>query len=170
MFEPYSNRAIRVFFTARHLAGYSGSEGIRTEHLILAMIYEDQSRLGEAMEDYLPDFEGSWQQSSPMRTAFFAPEVAARLIQDFKILIGTGEPLPSHIDMPLTLDARRMIDAAHELAVTHGAKLVLPLQLLAAALGGTESQSNAILRAAGIEIEAVQKAIQITDVIPPSAT
>ncbi len=160
MFEPYSNRAIRVVFTARHLAGYSGSDFIRTNHIILAMIYEDQNRLDEAMEGCLPDFEGSWQQPTPMRTAFFAPEVAARLIQDFKTLIGTGEPLPRHVDMPLAMEARRMLDAAHELAVTHGAKLVMPLHLLAAALGETESQSNAILRAAGIEIEAVLKAIQ----------
>ena len=176
MFEPYSPRAIRVVFTARHLAGYSGTDGIRTEHLILAMIYEDQNRLDEAMEGCLPDFEGSWQPRTPMRTAFLAPEVAAKLIQDFKVLISTGEPLPSHIDMPLTPDARRMLDAAHELAVTHGAKLVMPLHLLAAALGETESQSKALLRAAGVETEAVLKAIiekrpaQSTDVIPPSAT
>jgi hypothetical protein len=53
-----------------------------------------------------------------------------------------------------------MLVAAHELAVTHGAKLVMPLHLLAAALGEAESQSNALLRAAGVEIAAVLKAIQ----------
>lgn len=160
MFEPYSLRARRVVFTARHLAGYSGTDFIRTEHIILAMIYEDQNRMDEAMEGCWPDFEGSWQQRTPMRTAFFAPEVAARLIQDFKTLIGTGEPLPSHVDMPLALDAKRMLEAAQELAVTHGAMLVGPLHLLAAALGEKESQSSALLRAAGVEIETVLKAIQ----------
>jgi ATP-dependent Clp protease ATP-binding subunit ClpC len=157
MFEPHSLRARRVVFFARHLAGYSGSDGIRTEHLILAMIYEDQNRLDEAMEGYLPDFKGSWLEPTPMWTAFFAPEVAARLIQDFKTLIGTGEPLPSHIDMPLAIEAKRTLVAAHKLA---GAKLVMPLHLLAAALGEAESQSNALLREAGVEIETVLKAIQ----------
>jgi hypothetical protein len=56
MFEPYSFRARRVIMLALHLAGYSGSDFIRTDHIILAMIYEDQDKLNEALEALSLDF------------------------------------------------------------------------------------------------------------------
>jgi ATP-dependent Clp protease ATP-binding subunit ClpA len=155
MFEPYSIRARRVIFVARHLAGRAGAHAIRTDHIILALIYEDQDRVQEALEQ--PDLFLTSEEPAAARTAFFAPEVAAKLIQDFKTLIGTGEPLPTHVDMPLTLEAKRMLGSAHALA---GVKAVVPLHLLAAALGETDSSGNGLLREAGVEKEAVLKAIQ----------
>jgi hypothetical protein len=59
--------------------------------------------------------------------------------------------------MPLTLEAKQMLAAAQALA---GAKTVEPLHLLAAALGEQESRSSALLREAGVEKEAVLKAIE----------
>jgi hypothetical protein len=42
MFEPFSERARRVVFFSRKVAGRRGASAIEAEHLIEALILEDQ--------------------------------------------------------------------------------------------------------------------------------
>jgi ATP-dependent Clp protease ATP-binding subunit ClpC len=43
MFERYTKRASRTIFSARYIAGQTGSWAIETEHLLLGLLKEDQS-------------------------------------------------------------------------------------------------------------------------------
>src|SRR5258706_15011806 len=103
--EAYSIRALRVIFISRHLAGHFGSDLITPGHLILALIYEDQDRMQEALDHPGPLF---LTPPAPIRTPFFTPETAAELIREFKATIGAGTSLPADVDMPLRSDAARL--------------------------------------------------------------
>jgi hypothetical protein len=50
-FEAYSERARQVIFIARHIAGRHGSALIHLDHLLLAIIHEDQGETSSVLSD-----------------------------------------------------------------------------------------------------------------------
>jgi hypothetical protein len=54
MFEGYSERARVVIIIARYRAGTDGCDQIDLDHLILALILEDQNRIEEALAGFVP--------------------------------------------------------------------------------------------------------------------
>ena len=168
MFESFSERARRVVFYSRKVAGRRGASAIEAEHLIEALILEDQ---------------GDYEKLSPERSAgtaaqrmrphrpFFTAETAATIQRGLEALMpGNAQHLPDSADMPVSETGQRVMLGAKELSeelrhkpatpsriqVGH----VEPLHMLAVALSDDTSAVAEVLKQAGVTEEAVMAAIK----------
>jgi ATP-dependent Clp protease ATP-binding subunit ClpC len=92
MFEPYTERARRALFFARHEASVLGTPLIDTEHLLLGLLRECQDATCRILE------------GTGLSYAVVRREVQA-----------ASDPLPTALDIPFTHDAMRALrDAAAE--------------------------------------------------------
>jgi ATP-dependent Clp protease ATP-binding subunit ClpC len=102
MFERYTEVARRSIFFARYEASQAGSPYIETEHLLLGILYADESitaRLGAAHA------------------------TRESLRQEILTHIPTGKKTTVSVDLPISKECRRVLDfakdAAHELKQDH---------------------------------------------------
>jgi ATP-dependent Clp protease ATP-binding subunit ClpA len=180
MFEPFSERARRVVFFSRKVAGRRGASTIEAEHLIEALILEDQgdyaklfpevSAPGTAvpvMRTHRPFFAG---ETAPHRP-FFTAETAAKIQRGLEILMpANAQRLPDSADMPVSETGQRVMLGAKELSeeLRHEPATpsrmqeahVEPLHMLAAALSDDTSAVAEVLKQAGVTKEAVMTAIE----------
>jgi ATP-dependent Clp protease ATP-binding subunit ClpA len=168
MFESFSERARRVVFYSRKVAGRRGASAIEAEHLIEALILEDQ---------------GDYEKLSPERSAgtaaqrmrphrpFFTAETAATIQRGLEALMpANAQHLPDSADMPVSETGQRVMLGAKELSeelhhepatpsriqVGH----VEPLHMLTVALSDDTSAVAEVLKQAGVTEEAVMAAIK----------
>jgi ATP-dependent Clp protease ATP-binding subunit ClpA len=169
MFEPFSERARRVVFFSRKLAGRRGASSIEVEHLIEALILEDQGDYAKL----LPEMRvlGTAVQVTRPHRPFFTAEAAAEIRRGLEPLMpANAKPLPESVDMPLSDAGQRVILGAKEMSeemrgeetspshirVGH----VQPLHMLAAALSDETSATAEVLKQVGLAKETVITAIK----------
>jgi ATP-dependent Clp protease ATP-binding subunit ClpA len=180
MFEDFSERARRVIFFSRKVAGERGAAAIEVEHLIEALLLEDQADYAKMFpESAVP---GAARMALPTHRPFFTTEVAAEIQRRLEPLMPSkAQPLPGSVDMPVSDALAELFATAIKLGeelrseparpsrmqVGHPARPsriqaghVQPLHLLAAALSDETSATAEVLKQAGITKEAVIPAIK----------
>jgi hypothetical protein len=169
MFEDFSERARRIIFFSRILAGRRGGPRIEAEHLIEALILEDQAEYPKMF------LEGSAPHTArmalPAHRPFFAAEVAAEIRRGLEpLMFSTAKALPTSLDMPVSDAALRVLRGAKELrqelrgepatpSPIHVGD-VEPLHLLAAALSDATFATAEVLKRVGLTKETVIAAIK----------
>jgi hypothetical protein len=165
MFQDFSERARRIVFFSRILAGRGGAPSIEVEHLIEALILEDQAEYPKMFS-----LETTVAAAAVPHRAFFTAQVAAEIRRGLEPLMPSkAKPLPTSVDMPLSDAAQRLLMAAKELSEDlHGpatpsriqVQHVEPLHLVAAVLSENTSATAGILKQAGVASETVIAAIK----------
>jgi hypothetical protein len=166
MFEDFSERARRIVFLSRKMAGRRGAPAIEVADLIEALVVEDQ---GDFLKVFQEDASRAvW--SMPQYRAFLSAETAAEIQQGLEPLLPKANPSPDSVDMPVAEALKDLFAAAIKLGeelrgeparpsriqVGH----VEPLHLLAAALSDETSAIAEVLKQAAISKEAVIAAIK----------
>jgi len=136
MFERYTEKARRVIFFARYEAIHYGSRTIDTEHLLLGILREE------------PDMTARILDNS---------ELQLRLREEIEKRIVASDRLPSPMEVPLSLDAKKILNLAMEEAQDFGQRAVGPEHLLLAILHFEKCLAAEILRAQGITLEIARK-------------
>jgi hypothetical protein len=169
MFESFSERARRIVFFSRKVAGERGAAAIGVEDLTQALVLEDQADYAKAFAESA--VRGAARMALPKHRPFFTAEIAVEIQRRLEPLMASkAEPLPTSVDMPVS-DALQVLFAT---AIQLGEELrgeparpsriqvghVEPLHLLAAALSDETSATAEVLKRAGITKEAVIAAIK----------
>jgi ATP-dependent Clp protease ATP-binding subunit ClpA len=168
MFESFSERARRVVFYSRRLAGRRGASAIEAEHLIEALILEDQGDYARLLPE---GRAGTAVQGMRPHRPFFTAETAAKIQRGLEPLIpANAQGLPESVDMPVSETGQRVILGAKELSqeLRHEpttpsrmqAGHVEPLHMLAVVLSDDTSAVAEVLKQAGVTKEAVMTAIE----------
>jgi ATP-dependent Clp protease ATP-binding subunit ClpC len=155
LFELYSDRARRIIFLTRAIAGRGGAAALEPEHLIESLVVEDQGRLADALgwpREHL------MQGLNPSRS-LLSPETAAEIVSRLELTSVKSEPIPDSMDMPMSPALGRTLKSAMALKEELKQKSVEPLHLLAAELS-QDSKAAQILKDAGLTTEAVIAAIK----------
>jgi Clp amino terminal domain, pathogenicity island component len=166
MFEDFSERARRIIFLSRKMAGRRGASAIGVDDLIEALVVEDQ---GDFLKLFREDASGA-VRPMPQYRAFLSAETAAEIQQRLEPLLPKANPSPDSVEMPVSDALEELLAAAIKLGeelrgepampsriqVGH----VEPLHLLAAALSDETSATAEVLKQAGISNEAVIAAIK----------
>ena len=160
MFERYSERARHIIFLTRLRAGQSGAAVIGTEHLVEALVLEDQGKLADALGVAPGSFRTFATSVSRPSVPFLAPETASAILEKLQEILPHGKAIPDNVDMPTSTALSRAFDAALTLKTELHHKEVEPLHLLAAVLGEEPSQVSDTLRGFGISKEGVITAIK----------
>lgn len=168
MFDAFSDRARRIVFLSRKMAGRRGAAAIEVEDLIAAAVAEDQG-------DFLKVFSenaaaGAYVPVLPQHHPFLVAETAADVRRRLEPLLPAAKALPDSVDMPLSDELQEVLAVAIKLgeelgkgssASTHiRVGHVQPLHLMAAALAKETSATAQVLKQAGISKEAVIAAIE----------
>ena len=169
IFGALSLRAAQVLMLARVRAGAEGAEKIDLDHLLAALIMEDQGILLKAMMGYLglaseteigrpaPIVPDPFESLRP----FLPADLASDLLQRIQASAVTGrQPVDRSTDMPTADPVANTFKVAHDLAKELHHNQVEPLHLLAAALMEESGVGTAALRRAGITAEKVRHAMQ----------
>jgi ATP-dependent Clp protease ATP-binding subunit ClpA len=168
MFEDFSERARRIVFFSRKVAGERGAGAIGVEDLMQVLVLEDQADYAKLFtESAVP---GASRMAVPTHRPFLTAEVAREIQRGLEPLMQSkAKSLPTSVDMPLSEAAQRVLLAAMELSeVLRGPAMpsriqvqqVEPLHLVAAVLSENTSATAEILNQAGIASEAVIAAIK----------
>lgn len=163
MFDKFSISARRVVFWARYEAGRLGFEAIKSEHLLLGFIQEDQGDVPTILRD-----RGIDRVISPIAAAmpsekqFLDSETAIKFRVEFSAPGPLNDPLASSVDMPLSEDAASALMAGQGHA--HGAT-VGRLHLLWGLLENGESRLARFAVECGVTKELVENAIRGEDVL-----
>jgi hypothetical protein len=168
MFDTFSDRARRIVFFSRILAGRQGASAIEVEHLVEALVLEDQAEYPKMFEE--SNAPETSRMALPAHRPFLTAEAATEIRRGLEPLMPSkAKPLPTSMDMPLSEAVQRVLLAAYELSeelrgpakpsriqVQH----VEPLHLVAAVLSENTSATAGILNQAGVASEAVIAAIK----------
>jgi hypothetical protein len=131
MFERYTEKARRCIFWGRYEASTDGSPTIECEHLLLGMLRENHSLLGD-------DVDG------------------AKFTEVLRLEITRGRSerpaISTSVDMPLADDAKRVLTFGAEEAERMGHKHIGPEHLLLGMLREGGSLAARLLRQHGIEL------------------
>lgn len=138
MFERYTEKARRVIFFARYEASLFGGRAIESEHLLLGLLHEDKN----LVRSFAPD----WPLTKHIRA-----EIRKR--------VTIGEKLPVTVDLPLSLDCKRILTYALNEAEYLKHRYVSTEHLLIGMLRETDSLAAEILRGHGLNLDAVQTEI-----------
>lgn len=161
-FEGYSERAKHVIFVARHIAGRYGSSRLDLNHVLVALIYEDQGEVWKPLSD-VPELQGlSKRFPAQAHRPYLPSDVASSVLHRLEGALPRGKPLPSSTDVPMSPDLKETLGTAAGLRERFGQEQVEPLHILAAALADESNPGVAILRQAGITPEKVLDAMRPT--------
>jgi len=155
LFELYSDRARRIIFVTRAIAGRRGAAALEPEHLIEGLVVEDQGKIAEALG--VPR-EHMMQGLNPSRS-FLSPETAAEILRRLQLAATKSDAIPDSIDMPMSSALGRTLKSAMALKEELKQQRVEPLHVLAAELS-QDSKAAEILKDLGITTEAVIAAIK----------
>ena len=139
MFERYNEQARRVIFFARYETSEFGGTIIETEHLLLGLIRVDQTVGG-----LLP--HGSMES--------FRQEIGARVPRRKRV--------PASIDLPLSSECKRILKYAGEEADRLQHRNIGTEHLLLGILREEKCTAAEILRARGLQLEAVRESLART--------
>ena len=138
MFERYTEKARRVIFFARYEASQYGSRYIKTEHLLLGLLREDKA----LSLRFLPSGAGE-----KIRGAIDAHVPKRKMI-------------PTHVDLPLAEDSKRVLTAAANEADDLGHEYIGTEHLLLGLLGEEQSFATDVLRKYGPPLEHLKKQLR----------
>jgi ATP-dependent Clp protease ATP-binding subunit ClpA len=169
MFESFSERARRVVFFSRRLAGRRGAAAIEAEHLIEALILEDQGDYAKLLPER--SAPGTAVQGTRPHRPFFTAETAAKILHGLEALMpADAQGLPESVDMPVSETGQRVMLGAKELSeeLHHEPATpsrirtghVEPLHMVAVVLSDDTSAVAEVLKQAGVTKEAVMTAIE----------
>jgi len=136
MFERFTEKARRVIFFSRYEATQYGSTHIDTEHLLLGLIREHR----EVVEQFLPS-------------------VAADIRTEIVKSIPQRSRISASVEVPLTTDAKEVLNRAIEESERLGHRQVGTQHLLAGMLMVPESAAARILNSRGVKLDAIRKAM-----------
>ena len=89
-----------IVFVARYRSGKDGVSAIDLDHLIEAIIFEDQGKLADALDEkFNPVFEHKAQ--------FFSTEIASELMSKIQQLFQRQKSIPTSVDMPISDGVKR---------------------------------------------------------------
>src|SRR5271170_1186157 len=140
MFEAYTEQARRVIFFSRYEASEFGHPYIEADFLLLALMREDKSILTRwlgADADYLRE------------------EVERQLPRH--------EKTSTSVDLPLSNEAKRVLEHASEEAGRLGNSQITPEHLFLGLLRDPQSRPGRLLLDHGVDIEAVRLAVTHRD-------
>jgi ATP-dependent Clp protease ATP-binding subunit ClpA len=132
MFEKYNEKARRTIFFARYEASAFGSPVIETEHLLLGLIREDKS--------ILTYYLGDRTTSVGMREAILK-------------LIEMKPSTPTHIDLPLSNECKRILAYGAEEAMRLDSKDIETPHLMLGILREEQCFAARMLRENGLRLE-----------------
>jgi len=154
VFEQYSDRARAIVFVARYRSGKDGAAAMDTDHLIEAIIFEDQGKLADAL-----DKENLLSPIFEPKPHFFSEQFASELLMKIQQMLPHQDPIPTSVDMPVSADLARTFEVAKTLMEDLNHRQVEPLHLLAAALS-EQSEAAKFLSAVGVTSEHVLTALK----------
>jgi ATP-dependent Clp protease ATP-binding subunit ClpA len=157
-FDQFSERAKRVLFLMREVAGTNGETAlIEPFHLLEALIREDQGEFAARMSNVRAIAPKSELRPDP----FFSKGTAtAVLVKLERISPPKAEPIPLSTDMAAAAALQRIFTNATELARQLHNDEVEPLHMLGALLSAESEPSSDILKQVGISRDAAIAAIQ----------
>ncbi len=141
MFERYTEMARRVVFFARYEASQFGSHYIKTEHLLLGLLREDK-HLSQRVFPPSHAFEQSVRRVVTERTP-------------------VSEKVSTSVDMPLSMESRRVLTYAAEEAEQLKYAFISPDHILLGLLREQQGLAAEILAPLHLDIQAIRE--QITD-------
>jgi ATP-dependent Clp protease ATP-binding subunit ClpA len=137
MFERYTDRARQVIFFARYDASALASSSIDTEHLLLGLLREGEGIAGRIF-----------------KRSKLSYEVVRREIEARGRL---QAPTPTSVDMPLSPEAKRVLQHASEEAERMDASHIGTEHLLLGLLRESECLAADILTSKGLHLEEVRE-------------
>ena len=149
MFEHFTEKARRVIFFARHEASTFGSREITAEHLLLGLLRENLSVANQYFH-------------SPG-----APESIRKRLEE---QLPRGEKLPTSADLPLSVDARRVLAHAIEASIRLKHKDVTPAHLLMGLVQLENSLAARVLRDHEVTIPEITEKMPKAEFTPQSET
>jgi hypothetical protein len=136
MFERYTQQARRVIFFARFEASQYGSPYIETEHLLLGLLREDPE----------------------LQRRFLGPtSIAAEIRTEIERQITRRERISTSVEMPLTLECKKVLTLAAEEADRLGHRHVGTEHVLLGMLGVEGSLAARLLRERGLKLAAIRE-------------
>ena len=141
MFERYTEAARRTLFSARYMAGQTGSSCIESEHLLLGILVTDK---GLAQR-----FLGS-------------PWAAEEVWKKIELAKAVGEPSPAPGDIPLSNENKRALAYGAEEAFRLSHKHIGSEHLLLGLMREEKSFGAEILRERGLRLETMRKQLKRT--------
>jgi ATP-dependent Clp protease ATP-binding subunit ClpA len=164
MFEQYSDRARRVVFLSRKIAGRRGAAEIGVEDLIESLVVEDQGDFAKVFSEHMgADVAVQW---TGKHQPFFTVETATAIHRGLEpMLASKGEALADSVDMPLSSATKAVLEGAQKLSEdlhqNSGISAHIgPLHLVAATLADESSEVAIVLKQAGVSREAAIAAIR----------
>lgn len=134
MFERYTEKARRVIFFARYEASQCGADAIGAEHLLLGLLREDQALAAR----FLPVGSGAVRQKI----------AANNSVQPY---------VPTHVDLPLSAEAKQALAFAAEEAQRLEHKHIGTEHLLLGLLRAETSLAATVLGECGLRLDAVRE-------------
>jgi ATP-dependent Clp protease ATP-binding subunit ClpC len=141
MFLRYTEKARRVIFSARYMAGRAGSPNIDTEHILLGLLRVDKSLAARIL-------------GSPWA------------VRDVWEAVGKIKPVQDKTaapkEIPLTKESKRVLNFAFEEADAVSHKHVCTEHLLLGLLREKESLASRILFERGVNLDSIREALMQT--------
>jgi ATP-dependent Clp protease ATP-binding subunit ClpC len=149
MFEKYTETARKVVFVARYEASRFGSENIETEHLLLGILRTD----------------------GPLALRLLkGPEKIESIREQVEKQFPRREMVSTSVDLPLSLECKRVLDYGAEEAERLNQKHIAPEHLLLGLLREKQCVASKILIKAGLTASQLrQEAIRLAPASTPSA-
>jgi uncharacterized protein (TIGR02246 family) len=136
MFERYTKNARRVVFFARYEASEYGSAYIETEHMLLGLLREDPFLMTKCLK---PGAQGT-----EIRT-------------EIEKHITRHERISTSVEVPLTDESKKILELAAEESKRLGQRHIGTEHLLLGMLRMETSLAGKILRARGVNMEALEE-------------
>jgi haloalkane dehalogenase len=141
MFERYTEKARRVIFFARYEASQFGSVSIEPEHILLGLLREDRY----LVEHFFPE-----------------PAAAAESIRkEIEQRMPLREKLPASVDLPLSPQAKRVLNLADEESSGLGHRNIGTGHLLLGILREPKTIAGEILQERGLILDKVREEIRM---------
>jgi ATP-dependent Clp protease ATP-binding subunit ClpA len=158
MFEDFSERARRLIFFSRKVAGERGAAASEVEDLMQALVLDDQADYAKVFpKSAVP---GAARMELPTHRPFFTAEVAAEIQRKLEPLLPNAGPVRDSLDMPVSPALVRILKAVKDRSKESHDGQVEPLHLLAEVLSDDASAVADVLKQAGVTQEAVAAAIE----------
>ena len=136
MFERFTTNARRVIFFARYEASEYGSAYIETEHMLLGLLREDPFLMRKCLK---PSAQGT-----EIRT-------------EIEKHITRHERVSTSVEMPLTDESKKILELAEQESKRLGHRHIGTEHLLLGMLRMETSLAGKILRARGVNMEALEE-------------
>lgn len=140
MFQRYTEKARRVIFFARYEASQYGSPCIDTEHILLGLLREDVALMHEIFV------------SGPV-------DLATQIRAEFEKVVERRKPIPTSVEVPLTMASKNLLKFAAEEADRLGHRNVGTEHLLLAILRLQDSLAAKLLMSRGANASAIREQV-----------